>query len=143
MHKKSRGEGTIIGSFGHQLAGVDALLQSATCKASSSLNISGIHLPTFIGYTKIALTIPLSSIINTFLTVSVLLISFEIIPYFLAMLPFLSAIIGKGIRIPVLQYISYIQARCEAILILPIRSYILEVGTLFLFLCTFEKVPII
>ena len=54
--------------------------------------------------------------INTFLTVSVVLTSLEIIPYFLAITPFLSAIIGNGITIPVLQYISYTHAKCEGLL---------------------------
>lgn len=45
-----------------------------------------------------------------------LLISEEIIPYFLAITPFWSAIIGKGTRIPVLQKMLYIQAKCDALL---------------------------
>ena len=106
----------IPGWQGTQLAGVESLLLSATCNAVNALKISGIHLPTFIGYTSIVLTIPLSSIINTFLTVSVLLISFAIIPYFLAIVPFLSAIIGNGICTPVLQYMSYNHAKCELLL---------------------------
>ena len=97
------GDGTISGSHSIQFAGVLELLLSATCKACNDLNISGIHLPTFIGYTSINLIIPLSSIMNTFLTVSVLLILLDIIPYFLAICPFLSAIIGNGTLIPVLQ----------------------------------------
>ena len=62
--------------------------------------------------------------INTFLTVSVLLTSEEIIPYFLAMTPFWSAIIGKGTRIPVLQKMSYTQAKWDALLstLSPIRQ---------------------
>ena len=57
----------------------------------------------FKGYTRITLTIPLSSITKTFLTVSVELISLEIMPYFLAIDPFLSATIGNGRTIPVIQ----------------------------------------
>ena len=110
------GIGIIIGWFGIQFAAVIPLLHSDTCSACIVLIISGINLPTFIGYTNIVLIIPLSSIIYTFLTVSVLLISFDIIPYFLAISPFLSAIIGNDICIPVLQYISYTHARCDALL---------------------------
>ena len=60
------------------------------------------------------LTLPVSSIINTFLTVAVLLISVAIIPYFLAISALLSAIIGNGTVIPVKQYMSYSHAKCDA-----------------------------
>jgi len=97
------GAGVIIGWPGIQFAGVEPLAQSAICKALIILKISGINLPIFKGYTRITLTIPLSSIINTFLTVSVELTSLDIIPYFLDIKAFLSATIGKGKTIPVMQ----------------------------------------
>lgn len=105
---------------GVQFAGVDIPVLSAVCSASTVLSISGIHLPTFIGYTNIALTTPLSSMINTFLTVTFGFTSFDIIPYLLAIAPFKSAIIGNGTTIPVFLYILSSHAKCEAILNLPI-----------------------
>ena len=70
----------ITGRPGCQLAGVEAFAQSEICKASTVRRISGINRPIFKGYVRITRTIPFPSIIKTFLTVFVVLTSFEIIP---------------------------------------------------------------
>ena len=57
------------------------------------------------------LKICLSSIINTVLTVDVLLIEAEIIPYKFAIFISLSSIIGNGIFTPVSCKILYIHAK--------------------------------
>lgn len=101
---------------GVQFAGVDIPVLSAVCSASTALSISGIHLPTFIGYISIVRTTPLSSIINTFLTVTFGFTSFDIIPYLLAIVPFKSAIIGNGTTIPVFLYMLSSHAKCDGLL---------------------------